>query len=77
MGSFGVFTQLSIIAGIIVSYALGLLLTKIDAAPFVFYRVMVTANSITIMLQSALLLVDYIPESPCSLIRFDQNEKAK
>jgi MFS family permease len=77
VGSFGVFTQLSIITGIIVSYALGLLLSKINAAPFVFYRVMVTSNSVTIIMQSILLLVDYIPESPCSLIRQNQNDRAK
>lgn len=61
VGSFGVFTQLFVVVGICTSYSLGLILTSIGADPFVYYRVMVTTNAITIIAQSILLLVNYIP----------------
>ena len=60
-GSFGVFTQLFVAIGTVVSYALGLMLTKIDADAFVHYRVVLSANSLLTIAQTVLLLMDYVP----------------
>lgn len=76
VGSFGVFTQLFVVVGIIVSYGLGLILDAANANHFVFYRIMVAANAIMIVIQSVLLLIGYIPESPNSLLKKNKNEEA-
>ena len=68
-GSFGVFTQLFVAVGTVISYALGLMLTKTNADPFVHYRVIMLANSVLTISQLVMLITDYVPESPCSLIR--------
>lgn len=77
VGSLGVFTQLFVVIGLVVSYGMGLILSKINADPFLYYRVMLSFNGITTIIQSVLMLVDYIPESPYSLIKDGQNDKAK
>ena len=77
VGSFGVFTQLFVVVGIVISYSIALILTSVNASPFVYYRVMLTTNAVTIIAQSILLLIGYIPESPCSLIKRNQNDQAK
>jgi MFS family permease len=74
VGSFGVFTQLLVVIALVVSYALGLIFTAVDVGPFTFFRLMVGINAIFIILQSILLLVNYVPESPNSLIAKNKNE---
>ena len=67
-GSYGVFTQLFVAIGTVVSYALGLLLTKVSTDAFVHYRVIMLASCIVTIVQSAMLVTGFVPESPCSLI---------
>jgi MFS family permease len=77
VGSFGVFTQLFVVIALVVSYGIGLILNALDAAPFVFYRIMVGLNAITIIVQSILLIINYVPESPNSLIAKNRIEEAR
>ncbi len=77
IGSFGVATQLFVLVGVVVSYALSLILSAANADPFVFYRVILLFNVLFILVQTALLLVGFIPESPNSLIKANRNEEAK
>lgn len=76
VGSFGVFAQLFVVFGVIISYGIGLIMQKTNVNAFVFYRIMVSINAVLIIAQSILLLVGYIPESPNSLIRKNRNEEA-
>lgn len=73
-GSFGVFTQLFVVIALVLSYALGIIFTAIDLDAFVFFRLMVGINTIFIVLQSVLLLLNYVPESPNSLIASQKYE---
>lgn len=68
VGSFGVFTQLFVVIALVVSYALGLILTAAEVGPFAFYRVMVGFNFLTLAIQTICLVAGVIPESPNSLI---------
>jgi MFS transporter, SP family, sugar:H+ symporter len=77
VGSYGVFTQLFVVVALVTSYGLGLILQALNASPFVFYRIMVSVNALLIIVQSILLLVGFIPESPNSLIRKNRTEEAK
>lgn len=76
VGSFGVFAQLFVVFGIIISYGIGLIMQKTNVSAFVFYRIMVSINAVLIVGQSILLLVGYVPESPNSLIKKNRNEDA-
>jgi MFS family permease len=61
IGRFGVFTQLFVMVGVVVSYALSLILSACNAEAFVFYRVMLLFNVLLILAQTILLLVGFIP----------------
>lgn len=61
IGSFGVFTQLFVLVGVVVSYALSLILNACNAEAFVFYRVMLLFNVILILIQTLLLVIGFIP----------------
>ena len=74
IGSFGVATQLFVLVGVVVSYALSLILTAADASPQVFCRVLLLFNVLFILAQTALLLAGFIPESPNSLIKANRND---
>ena len=52
-------------------------MTKTDVAPDVFCRVMVSWGGVLNGLLVILLLINFVPESPKSLIKKNQNEKAK
>ena len=67
VGSFGVFTQLFVVIALIFSYGLGLILSAAGVGDFPFYRVMVSMNLVTLVIQTVCLLT-WIPESPNSLI---------
>lgn len=60
----------------IISFGVGLIMQKTNVQPVAFYHIMVSVNAILIVIQSLLLLVGYIPESPNSLIRRNKNEEA-
>lgn len=77
LGSFGVFAQLHVMTGFVVAYALGLILQKTEASPIVFYRVMTLANAVIIIVQSILFLLNFVPESPNSLLRKGKRDQAK
>lgn len=77
VGSFGVFTQLFVVLALVVSYALGLILLAAEAGPFVFYRIMVGFNIITLLTQTICLFIGFIPESPNSLISKNRFEEAR
>lgn len=74
VGIFGVFTQLFVVIGTLVNYVLGLILTKSDISPSSFCRILQTYIGIPIVIQLFFLFVNYIPESPNSLIRKNKNE---
>ena len=61
----------------LVDYALGVLLTAVDASPIVFVRVMQSYSTILLIFQVILLLVGFVPESPISLMKKNKLEEAK
>lgn len=61
VGSFGVFAQLMVVVGVVFSYGIGLILKAADVGPYAFYHIMVSLNAITIIIQSILLIVNFIP----------------
>ena len=66
-----------VVFGILLTFSVGLLLSKINTAPFIFCRIMLSYDSLLIIVQSILLLTNFIPESPSSLIRLNKNEESK
>ena len=77
VGSFGVFTQLFVVIALVVSYGIGLIFQATNLDDFTFYRLMVALNGITLLIQTILLLGNYVPESPNSLIAKNKTEEAK
>lgn len=61
VGSFGVFTQLFVVVALVVSYGIGLIFQATNVGDFVFYRLMVGLNAITLLIQTVLLLSNYVP----------------
>ena len=61
VGSFGVFAQLMVVVGVVTSYGIGLILNAADVGPHAFYHIMVSLNAITIVVQSILLITNFIP----------------
>ena len=76
-GFLGVFTQLFLAFAMLVDYALGVLLTALDADPYVFCRIMQSYSGILLLFQIIFILIGFIPESPYSLIKKNRKEKAK
>ena len=76
-GSYGAFTQLFILVGIVYSFAFGLGLDFGGLRDHTFYRVMSSMNVPFLVAQLVCLLVNYIPESPNSLIANEEVEGAK
>ena len=76
-GSYGAFTQLFILVGIVYSFAFGLGLDFGGLRDHTFYRVMSSMNIPFLVAQLVCLLVGYIPESPNSLIANEEAEAAK
>lgn len=74
VGSFGVLTQLFVVIALVISYGIGLILNASAVDHYTFYRLMVGLNAIPIIIQSILLIVGYIPESPNSLILKNRND---
>ena len=68
IGSIGGLTNIMIIIGIIFSYGIGLAM-KDNANNEAFYRIMVTMPAFFIIVQSLALILNFIPESPNSLIK--------
>ena len=77
VGSFGVFTQLFVVVALVVSYGIGLIFQATNVPDEVFYHLMVSINGFFVILQSILLLINYVPESPNSLISKNKYEQAK
>ena len=77
VGVFGVFTQIFVVLALVVNYAIGTVLTKSNTAPFTFFRIMISYDSVLILVQTVLLLVNYIPESPNYLLKKNKNDQAR
>ena len=68
-GSLGAFTQLSHILGVVICYLIGMIFDLTDASGMIFFwRFMFSFTSIFVILQTILFCVNFIPESPNSLI---------
>ena len=76
-GSFGAFTQIYVIVGIVVSYTLGLIFYLTDAESQLVWRFMFCFPAFTILMQSLLLMFDFIPESPVSLLNQNKEWEAR
>jgi hypothetical protein len=72
IGNFGVFTQLYVAVGLVIAYGIGLILQVSNAGPDTFYHVMVSVIGVIQIFQTIMLLIDYVPESPNSLIARDK-----
>ena len=57
----GVFTQLFVVLATVVTYGLGVILKTVNASPLVFCRIMLSYNAVLIVVQSILMMIDYIP----------------
>ena len=55
------FSQLFALIGMVFVFAIGLILDAIEVTPTTFFHVIVTVNCFFVLLQSLLLLVDFIP----------------
>lgn len=61
VGVFGVFTQIFVVLAQVTNYAIGVVLSDANVSSFAFFRIMVSYDSLLILIQSFLLIVDYIP----------------
>ena len=71
------FSQLFALLGMVFVFAVGLILNAADATPTTFFHTIVTVNCFFVLFQSILLLVNFIPESPNSLLARNKQEQAK
>ena len=60
-GLLGVFTQLSLTFATLINYLLGVILTKANASPIVFVRIMQSYSGILLLIQILLILVGFVP----------------
>jgi hypothetical protein len=65
------------VIALVVSYGIGLIFQATNVPDYLFYRLMVGLNAITLALQTVLLLANYVPESPNSLIAKNKTDEAK
>ncbi len=77
VGTFGVYTQLFAMFGVVVAYGLGTILTKAGVSDQIMWRVMFGFDIITISFVIINCLLRVIPESPNSLIMKGEKEEAK
>jgi MFS family permease len=69
VASFGVYTNLFVVVAIVICFTLQIIFEDaIHLAAEPFWRIIWAANSFVIVIQSILLLVNYVPESPNSYI---------
>lgn len=77
-GSFGAFTQLAHIFGVVICYLLGMIFDLTNAENTIFFwRFMFSCTTVFIIFQTIFIMVHYVPESPNSLIEKESIEKAK
>lgn len=67
-GSFGAVTQLMVIVGVVLAYLLGVIFAVTQANTEFVWRFLFSFTGVTAILQSALLMFNFIPESPVSLV---------
>lgn len=67
-GSFGAFTQLFVVIAIVLCYLLGVIFTVNKVDTEFMWRFLFSFTGITCIIQSLLLIFNFIPESPVSLI---------
>lgn len=61
-GSFGAFTQLSHIFGVVISYLIGMIFNLTDANGSIFFwRFMFSFTSILVLIQTVLFLIHFVP----------------
>ena len=77
VGVLGIFTQLFMIFACVVNYAVALIMTKVGVSSIVFARVQLSWGGCLNILLVILLIIDFIPESPKSLIRKNKNDQAR
>ena len=68
IGSFGVFTQLFVVVAVVISYGIGLVFETTGVDRAVFYHLMVSIIGFFVIFQSVMLIINFVPESPNSLI---------
>ena len=61
----------------VVNYAVALIMESADVSAEVFCRVQLSWGGIFSVVLVILLLIDFIPESPKSLIRKNKNDQAR
>ena len=74
LGSYGVFTQLFVIVALVFVFGMGLAFDSASLAAEDFYRLMVSMVGVFVIIQSVLLVLGFIPESPNSLLARGRRE---
>jgi MFS family permease len=78
VGSFGVYTNLFIAVAISLCFLLQVIFQQaVDLAPEPFWRIIWLIPAIPVIIQSALLLSGFVPESPTSLLVTGRREEAR
>lgn len=67
-GSFGAFTQLFVVIAVVLCYLFGVIFTVTEAYGGFVWRFLFSFTGGTALLQLILLVTNFIPESPVSLI---------
>lgn len=60
----------------VLSYMMGVIFVDLDANPNFVWRYMFSFTGITIVIQSLLLIFNFVPESPVSLVKNKDYEGA-
>ena len=76
-GSYGVFTQMFLVVGLVYSFSWGLGLKFSSMGAHTYYRTMCSLNAPFLLLQVICILTGYIPESPNSLIINEKPDEAR
>ena len=77
VGVLGILTQLAAIFGCVVTYAVAVIMDHVGVDPNVFCRVQLSWGGVFNVILIICLLVNFIPESPKSLIRKNKNDQAR
>ncbi len=76
-GSKGVFSQIMIVVGIVIAYFFKVVLTVSHAHPEFYWRFVFAFSGIPPLIQFFMLVFNFIPESPMSLVEEGRMKEAK
>lgn len=76
-GQLGAFTQLFVVIAQVLSYMMGVIFADQNTNPEFVWRFMFSFTGITIVTQSLLLIFNFVPESPVSLVKNKDYEGAR